>query len=242
MSVEQREGSGPGIRLNEGNLYVFILWAERGSGPLLLPALLPAVALTAGESRARPRAGNFQAGAHSAGAAGSLQTVGSLPTASGFCRVPRGFVVTTSPGRVFRCRSHLCGCSGGSGMFFGTPGTTGGRWTLEEAWQCGCCHPSARQWEGGRGSPRCPHAILAARKLRFCIDLGWWDIPWGVVSPAWRPWVAALCDLLMPLPNCLIRHFSAVWKKPVGRGLVASELLGGMLCVRRKVLGDKGWE
>lgn len=83
--IEQREGSSPGIRLNEGNLCAFILWAERGSGPLLLPALLPAVALTIGKSWTRPQAGNFQAGEPGAGAAASLQTKGSLPTASGFC-------------------------------------------------------------------------------------------------------------------------------------------------------------
>lgn len=58
-SVEQREEPGPGIGLNEGNLYAFILQAERGSGPLLLPALFLALALTTEESRTWPRAGNF---------------------------------------------------------------------------------------------------------------------------------------------------------------------------------------
>lgn len=48
-------------------------------------------------------------------------------------------------------------------MFFGTPGTTKGRWTVEEAGQRGCCNPSVWQWEGGMGHPdACLPSLLPA--------------------------------------------------------------------------------
>lgn len=54
--VHEGEGSGHRIGLNGGKLCLFILWARCGSGPLLLLGWLEA--LSAGESFARPRAGD----------------------------------------------------------------------------------------------------------------------------------------------------------------------------------------
>lgn len=85
-SVEQREGSGPGIGLNGGKLYVSILWVECGSGPLLLPAVLSAGAPTTG------RAGNFGAEEPGAGPAARGQpahSIGLLLHPAGLCRLPR---------------------------------------------------------------------------------------------------------------------------------------------------------
>lgn len=92
-SDEQREGFGPGIGLNEGNSDVFILQAERGSGPLLLHASLPAVALTTGESRTWPRAGNFRAGEPGAAVLAPpapRQPGGSLARSVGLLHSPTG--------------------------------------------------------------------------------------------------------------------------------------------------------
>lgn len=98
-------------------------------------------------------------------------------------------------------------------MFFSTPGTAEGRWTLEEAGVAAIPLCSSGKVAMGHPNAYMPSSPPAS------LDIA---LTWAGGIYAWRPWVAALCDPLMSPPDCVIRCLCAIWRKPVGRGLLAS--------------------